>query len=38
MTRPMGRYALNLSRQVDRFVAQRLQLASALENSWVENK
>ncbi|EFJ52507.1 hypothetical protein VOLCADRAFT_86673, partial [Volvox carteri f. nagariensis] len=38
MTRPMGRYTLNLSRQVDRFVALRLQLASALENSWVENK
>ncbi|GLI64025.1 hypothetical protein VaNZ11_007186 [Volvox africanus] len=38
MTRPMGRYTLNLSRQVDRFVALRLQLASALENSWLENK
>eukprot|EP00198_Chlamydomonas_reinhardtii_P001211 XP_001690546.1 predicted protein [Chlamydomonas reinhardtii] len=32
---PMGRYALNLSRQVDRFVALRLQLASALEASWL---
>ncbi|KAG2448830.1 hypothetical protein HYH02_006181, partial [Chlamydomonas schloesseri] len=35
---PMGRYALNLSRQVDRFVALRLQLASALEASWLGNK
>ncbi|KAG2432898.1 hypothetical protein HXX76_008629 [Chlamydomonas incerta] len=35
---PMGRYALNLSRQVDRFVALRLQLASALEASWLDNK
>ncbi|GFR42396.1 hypothetical protein Agub_g3268, partial [Astrephomene gubernaculifera] len=34
MTRPMGRYTLNLSRQVDRFVALRLQLTSALECSW----
>ncbi len=33
--RPVGRYSLNLSRQLDRFVAQRLQLASALEHSWV---
>ncbi|KAG2501181.1 hypothetical protein HYH03_000996 [Edaphochlamys debaryana] len=38
LSRPMGRYNLNLSRLVDRFVALRLQLASALERSWQENK
>jgi hypothetical protein len=38
MGRPTGRYNLNLSRTVDRLVALRLQIASALEAAWHDNK